>query len=197
MEISRDERILEEPLVQQVIRELDDSIYRRLHRDIFLGPERAARISPAASAEKRGIRFTTHLDTPVVPIDSMLQLWTPVVRMTSSGQTLGAEERISVEHSLRALTLDAAWQMRIEDEVGSIEPGKKADLVILSKNPLENESDLRGIRIEQTVVGGVTVYDAGTVDSQNGTASFSAARAARTSPRCANMPTRPTEASSR
>ena len=130
------------------------------HRDIFLGPERAARISPAASAEKRGIRFTTHLDTPVVPIDSMLQLWTPVVRMTSSGQTLGAEERISVEHSLRALTLDAAWQMRIEDEVGSIEPGKKADLVILSKNPLENESDLRGIRIEQTVVGGVTVYEA-------------------------------------
>ena len=80
--------------------------------------------------------------------------------MTSSGQTLGAEERISVEHSLRALTLDAAWQMRIEDEVGSIEPGKKADLVILSKNPVENESDLRGIRIEQTVVGGVTVYEA-------------------------------------
>ena len=90
----------------------------------------------------------------------MLQLWTPVVRLTSSGNTLGAEERITVEQSLRALTSEAAWQMRIEDEVGSIEPGKKADLVILSKNPLENASDLRGIAIEKTIVGGVTVFEA-------------------------------------
>ncbi len=131
------------------------------HRDIFLGPERAARISPAASAAKLGIRFTTHLDTPVVPIDSMLQLWSPVARLTASGQTLGAEERITVEQSLRALTSDAAWQMHIEDEVGSIEPGKKADLVVLSKSPLEHQSDLRGIAIEKTIVGGVTVYEAG------------------------------------
>ena len=59
------------------------------HRDLFLGPERAARISPAASALALGLPFTTHLDTPIVPIDSMLQLWTPVARETSSGQALG------------------------------------------------------------------------------------------------------------
>jgi predicted amidohydrolase YtcJ len=58
------------------------------HRDLFLGPERAARISPAASALALGLPFTTHLDTPIVPIDSMLQLWTPVARETSSGQAL-------------------------------------------------------------------------------------------------------------
>jgi hypothetical protein len=129
------------------------------HRDIFLGPERAARISPAASAADLGIRFTTHLDTPVVPIDSMLQLWAPVARLTSSGQMLGPEERISVEQSLRAMTSDAAWQLHLEDDLGSIEPGKLADLVVLSANPLDAEANLRDIEIERTLVGGVTIYE--------------------------------------
>jgi predicted amidohydrolase YtcJ len=130
------------------------------HRDVFLGPERAARISPAASALERGLRFTTHLDTPVVPIDSRLQLWAPVARETSSGSVLGESERISREQSLRAMTIDAAWQSHLEDELGSIEVGKLADLVVLSDNPLDPDVDLRAIRIERTVVGGVAVYEA-------------------------------------
>jgi predicted amidohydrolase YtcJ len=129
------------------------------HRDVFLGPERAARISPAASAAALGIPFTTHLDTPVVPIDSMLQLWTAVARETSSGQALGPGERISVEQSLRAMTSDAAWQLRLERDIGSIEPGKLADLVVLSDNPLDFDGNLRDIEIERTLVGGVTVYE--------------------------------------
>jgi predicted amidohydrolase YtcJ len=99
------------------------------------------------------------LDTPVVPIDSMLQLWAPVARLTSSGQMLGPEERISAEQSLRAMTSDAAWQLRLQDELGSIEPGKLADLVILSANPLDSEAKLRDIEIERTLVGGVTIYE--------------------------------------
>ena len=129
------------------------------HRDIFLGPERAARISPAASAVALELPFTTHLDTPIVPIDSMLQLWTPVARETSSGQSLGPEERVSVEQALRAMTSEAAWQLRLEKQVGSIEPGKQADLVILSANPLEYGDDLRSIEVERTLVGGVTIYE--------------------------------------
>jgi len=129
------------------------------HRDLFLGPERAAQISPAASAVALGLRFTTHLDTPIVPIDAMLQLWTPVARETSSGQALGPEERIPVEQALRAMTSDAAWQLRLEEQIGSIEPGKQADLVILSENPLDYDGDLRDIRIERTVSGGVTIYE--------------------------------------
>ena len=129
------------------------------HRDIFLGPERATQISPTASALERELPFTTHLDTPVVPVDSMLQLWTPVVRMTSSGQPLGPEERVSVGESLRAMTSSAAWQLRMDDRIGSIEPGKLADLVILSENPLTYGGDLREIEIERTVVGGITIYE--------------------------------------
>ncbi len=129
------------------------------HRDIFIGPERTARISPAASAAEMGLRFTTHLDTPVVPIDSMLQLWTPVARETSSGETLGPEERVSTEQALRAMTADAAWQMHMEDRVGSIEPGKQADLVILSDNPLDHRGDMRDIQVERTLVAGVTIFE--------------------------------------
>jgi predicted amidohydrolase YtcJ len=130
------------------------------HRDIFLGPERASRISPAASAAALGIRFTTHLDTPVVPIDSRLQLWTPVARETSSGRPLGPDERISPEQSLRAMTIEAAWQMHLDEQIGSIEPGKKADLVILSNDPLDPSTDIRAIEVERTVVGGLTVFEA-------------------------------------
>ncbi len=136
------------------------------HRDLFLGPERAARIDPAAGAAALGLLFTTHLDTPVVPIDSMLQLWTPVARETSSGKVLGEEERISVEQSLRAMTSDAAWQLRLEEQIGSIEPGKQADLVILSENPLDYDGNLRDIRIERTVAGGVTIYEQPSKEAQ-------------------------------
>ena len=89
----------------------------------------------------------------------MLQLWTPVARETSSGQSLGPDERVTVEQSLRAMTSDAAWQLRLEEQVGSIEPGKQADLVILSANPFDYDGDLRAIEIERTLVGGVTIYE--------------------------------------
>jgi hypothetical protein len=96
----------------------------------------------------------------------MLQLWTPVARETSSGKVLGEEERISVEKSLRAMTSDAAWQLRLEEQIGSIEPGKQADLVILSENPLDYDGNLRGIRIERTVAGGVTIYEQPSKEAQ-------------------------------
>lgn len=129
------------------------------HRDVFVGPERAARISPAQSAKAAGLRFTTHLDAPVVPIDSRLQLWAPVARLTSTGAALGPEERISAEDSLRTLTSDAAWQLFVDDSVGSIETGKLADLVILSSNPLAPNADLRAVEVDQTVLGGVTIFE--------------------------------------
>ncbi|MEM7434300.1 MAG: amidohydrolase [Myxococcota bacterium] len=131
------------------------------HRDIFLGPDRAARISPAASAAALDLAFTTHLDTPVVPVDAMLQLWAPVARTTSSGQVLGVDQRISVVESLRGLTSAAAYQLKLEDDIGSIEPGKKADLVVLSDNPLTYDGDLRDIDVERTVADGLVIYDAG------------------------------------
>lgn len=131
------------------------------HRDIFMGPERAARISPMASAEKIGLRYTIHLDTPVVPIDPMLAVWNAVTRETSSGQVLGEEQAISAENALRATTIDAAWQMELADKIGSLVPGKLADIVVLSADPLLPDADLKSIKPVETWVGGVRIFNGG------------------------------------
>ena len=128
------------------------------HRDIFMGPERAANMSPAQSAVQEGLRFSTHLDTPVVPMDPLLAAWSTVNRETSAGKVIGAHQRISVEQALRAITIDAAWQIFRDDELGSITPGKLADLVVLDKDPLTHGETLRQLKVERTLIGGVSVF---------------------------------------
>ncbi|GAB3276505.1 amidohydrolase [Parahaliea aestuarii] len=129
------------------------------HRDIFMGPERAAGISPLASADARGIVYTIHDDTPVTPVDPLQLLWVSANRLTRSNQVLGGEERVAVERALRALTIDAAWQNFEEVDKGSIEVGKLADFVVLSKNPLTIDPlELRDIEVLFTYVGGEAVY---------------------------------------
>ncbi|HEY2415137.1 MAG TPA: amidohydrolase [Pirellulaceae bacterium] len=130
------------------------------HRDIFLGPDRAKRISPLASALRRGIRFTIHNDTPVTPVDPLLLVWCSVNRLTKDGQTLGDDQRISTFAALRAVTSDAAWQNFEESSKGTIEVGKLADFVVLAENPLKIDSTrIKDISILETVVAGETVYN--------------------------------------
>jgi predicted amidohydrolase YtcJ len=130
------------------------------HRDIFMGPERAARMSPARSARDKGVRFTIHCDSPVVPVEPLRLMWAAVNRRSSSGAAIGPEERISAAEALRAVTIDAAWQHREEDLKGSLEPGKLADLVVLSASPLDQPETIDEIRVLETIVGGETVYRA-------------------------------------
>jgi len=128
------------------------------HKNIFLGSERANRISPTRTAQEKEIPFTVHMDTPVVPMDPMLIIWNAANRETSSGNVLGKGERISINQALRATTINAAWQVFQEGNRGSIEVGKFADLVILSENPLSEAVDIRNIKVEKTYIGGVAVY---------------------------------------
>ena len=128
------------------------------HRDIFMGPERAAVMSPAKWAQDYGLRFSSHLDTPVTPMEPLQAVWSQVFRTTYGGDVLGPEQRIGVMDALRAVTIDAAWQVFQEGNRGSLEPGKYADLVVLSGNPLEEPLKLRELVVEQTLIGGATVY---------------------------------------
>lgn len=128
------------------------------HRDVFLGPQRAMRISPAESALKRGLRFTIHTDTPVVPMDPLRLMWSAVNRISSGGKVIGAAERISPTQALRAVTIDSAWQAFEENTRGSIEPGKVADFAILSASPLEDPARIKDIQVIETIVGGKTIY---------------------------------------
>lgn len=129
------------------------------HKAIFMGPERAKRMSPMQEALKASLPFTTHLDTPIVPMDPWLMAWSAVSRETSAGEVLGKDQAISVTQALKATTIDAAWQAGLADKTGSIEPGKWADLIIVDQNPYEAD-DLRQINVLETIVGGVSHYQA-------------------------------------
>jgi predicted amidohydrolase YtcJ len=124
------------------------------HRDVFLGPERARRISPTRSAADRGMRFTIHTDAPVVPMDPLLLMWSAVNRETTGGAPLGPEQCLTPLEALRATTIDAAWQLRLEESRGSIEPGKLADFAILDRNPVDDPRGIRDITVRATIVGG-------------------------------------------
>jgi predicted amidohydrolase YtcJ len=123
-----------------------------------MGPERAARMSPTKSAENIGLRYSVHLDTPVVPMQPLQMLWSTVNRRSTSGAEIGPEQRVSPMNALRAMTIDAAWQVFQEQRIGSLEPGKLADMVILDGDPLTVE-DVRTLSVVETVVGGRTVYE--------------------------------------
>jgi predicted amidohydrolase YtcJ len=128
------------------------------HRDIFLGPERAGRISPLASALRHHLRITLHNDTSVTPVNPLMLVWTAVNRITSSGKVLGQNEAICVMDALRSITSEAAWQNFEEQDRGSIEPGKLADFVILDRNPLTIPPiEIRDIKVLETIIGGERV----------------------------------------
>ena len=127
------------------------------HRDIFMGPERAANMSPTRWSEDIGLRYSVHLDTPVVPMQPMQMLWSTVNRISTSGQVIGPAQRVSPMEALRAMTIDAAWQIFQEERLGSLEAGKLADLVILDGDPLTME-DVRELQVVETIVGGASVY---------------------------------------
>ena len=131
------------------------------HHDTFLGPERAARISPAASAERHGLRYTLHNDASVTPTRPLHLAHCAVNRRTASGRLLGTGEKISVLSALKAQTIDAAWQVFQDGERGSIREGKLADFAILAMNPLENAHRLEECAVAATIRRGRRVYTAG------------------------------------
>jgi len=131
------------------------------HRNSVLGPQRAKRISPTRSALDRGMKFTTHADSPVIPPNALRIYWATVNRVTRSGLVLGADQRVDPETVLKALTIWAAWQYSEEDRKGSIEPGKLADLVILDNDPLTvDPMTIQDIKVLETIKEGNSVYKA-------------------------------------
>lgn len=122
-----------------------------------LGPTRAAFISPMRSTQEAGVRISIHTDAPVTPTNSMQLLWMATQRLTQNNRLLGGAERLTRLQALRAMTIDPAWQNRVDHNRGSIEAGKFADLVWLSEDPLSAD-DVRTISVVRTIVGGDTIY---------------------------------------
>lgn len=130
------------------------------HYAATMGPERAARIDAAAAAERIGVPYAIHCDAPVTPLSPLFTAWCAVNRVTAAGRVLGPQERLTPEQALRAVTLGAAYTLKLDQEVGSIEVGKFADFVVLEADPLKAEPEaLKDIGVWGTVSGG-TIYQA-------------------------------------
>jgi hypothetical protein len=133
------------------------------HREQTVGPERADDISPTGWMMSRGMKFTSHHDAPVAKPDSMRVLEATATRRTRSRDILGPSHRVPVMIALKAMTLWSAYQHFEENRKGSIERGKLADFVMLSKNPTKVDPEtIHEIKILETIKEGRTVYDAAT-----------------------------------
>lgn len=124
-----------------------------------LGEERAFFLSPIASAEKIGLKYTNHSDDTVTPIDPLFTIWSAVNRVSRTGEVIGEKERATPYQALKAITSHAAYEFFEEDSKGSISEGKLADFVILDKNPLKVEPmEIRGIKVVETIKEGKTIF---------------------------------------
>ena len=106
------------------------------HRDIIIGPDRAARMDGAATALAAGVPISLHSDTPVTPISPLASMHHAVNRRTATGKPLGLDECISPAQALEAMTLGSAFMLRMDHEIGSIQAGKFADFTVLDADPL-------------------------------------------------------------
>ena len=86
-------------------------------------------------------------------------VWSLVYRQTVGGDVLGPDQRIGIMSALRAVTIDAAWQVFQDDNRGSLEPGKLADLVVLSGDLLRDPFTMRELQVDLTVIGGAIIYE--------------------------------------
>jgi hypothetical protein len=130
------------------------------HLDHTAGPEVGMNISPVGWARKRGMIFTSHHDAPVAFPDSMRVLDATVTRRArGSGRIVGPQHRVDVITGLKAMTIWAAHQIFEEKTKGSLEVGKLADFVILSKDPTAVEPmSIADIKVSETIKEGVTVF---------------------------------------
>ena len=120
-----------------------------------VGYARASQMTRLGSLARAGVPFTMHSDCPMGPIEPLLAVTTAVTRRTAEGEVMGADQAVDVEAALRAVTIDAAWSLRLDDEVGSIAPGKRADFAVLAKSPFDvRPRDIRNIPIRATVYEG-------------------------------------------
>jgi hypothetical protein len=133
-----------------------------------LGPRRHALVEPSGALAAKGARIAFGSDWPVDPLDEWFALQVGVTRTARPGASsehsgrLGADPGLSRHAVLRAFTVNAAYELRDEGTLGSLEVGKLADFIVLDRNVAEVEAaDLGATKVLRTVVGGRVVFDAG------------------------------------
>jgi predicted amidohydrolase YtcJ len=130
-------------------------------RDQVFGPEKVELLDRCRAVEDAGLNFVLHTDAPVSPLGSLHKIRVAVARdlWKEPGTILAPQERVGVESAIRAVTSNAAWACHSEHEIGSLEAGKLADLVILDSDPRRvKPTGISDIRVSETWMNGERVY---------------------------------------
>ncbi|MFM1652883.1 amidohydrolase [Brevibacillus sp. B_LB10_24] len=129
-----------------------------------LGPERIPYTWPIHSLMRAGAKLAFGSDFPVVPLDPMLEIYRAVTRLHNDGHPAGGwnpDERISLAEALRAYTLGSAYGNFREHELGTLEAGKLADLIVLDRNLFTVDAeDIRQTKVCLTMMDGRIVHEA-------------------------------------
>jgi predicted amidohydrolase YtcJ len=122
---------------------------------VGLGPERADEMVRLGDLTRAGIPWSLHSDMPMAPGDPLFLMWCAVNRLTSSARVAAPEQRVTAEEALRGVTIEAAYSLKLENEIGTIVPGKRANFTILDASPLTVDAmDIRTIGVWGTVMEG-------------------------------------------
>jgi predicted amidohydrolase YtcJ len=127
-------------------------------------PETGDELYAFASWQRAGITVAGSSDAPVVTADPRIGIRDAILRRTGDGRVLGPAERLAARDALALYTTQAAYACHRENEIGSLEPGKLADFVVLEQNPLDTDAALiPDIGVLATVLGGTPVYQSGSI----------------------------------
>ena len=121
-----------------------------------LGYDRASQMVRLGTLERQGTVIALHSDLTMAPADPLFLAWIAANRLTMEGTIMGPSERLSLDKALRAITIEAAHVIGLEDEIGSISAGKKADFAVLEQDPYEVDvTSLKDIPIWGVVFEGI------------------------------------------
>ena len=130
-------------------------ILSEMYSGDWLGPDRGPQMVRLGSLESKGVPVGLHSDSPMAPLSPLTLMWTAVARENISGEKTGQGEVMSRYGALKAITIDAAWILGLEDSVGSIRAGKAADFTVLAADPLTVPLEqLRSIEVIGTIYAG-------------------------------------------
>lgn len=136
--------------------------YVYFHGDVlhFYGEARTEHMFPMRDFLSHGLRPADSSDYTASPSDPMMWLRSQVTRTDMKGNVWGANQRISLEEAIRCGTINGAYSTFEEQTKGSLEPGKFADLIVLTEDPFKTDPmNLNKIAVERTMVGGKWVFE--------------------------------------